>query len=145
VLDVIDIQYGETSYRARLFYAANPGAKQVPFQSVAAVMPIPAGSGSQRRNAGWNELSSGSVRMGKNTPPRKNTPESGCETKPGAHRSPAGTFFGSSIKSGSSHCAAGHRTVFAALAQHLQLSVGVKTDFMVLKTRGNPTKTRSQQ
>jgi hypothetical protein len=89
VLDVIDIQHGATSYRARLFYAANPGAKQVPFQSVAAAMPIPAGPGFQGRSAGWNGLSSDSVRMRKNTPPRKNTPESGCETKAGAHHSPA--------------------------------------------------------
>jgi len=77
VLDVIDIQHGATSCRARLSYAANPGAKQVPFQSVAEAMPIPAGPGFQRRSAGWNGLSSGSVWMGKNTPPGKNTPESG--------------------------------------------------------------------
>jgi len=84
---------GATSCRARLFYAANPGAKQVPFQSNAAVMPIPAGSGFHRRNAGWKGLSSGPVRMGKNTPPGKNTPESGCETKAGAHLSLAACLF----------------------------------------------------
>jgi hypothetical protein len=93
VLDVIDIQHGATSYRARLFYAVKPGAKQVPFQSAAAVMPIPAESGFQRRNAGWSGLASGSMWMGKNTPPEKNTPESGCETKAGDYRSPAGCRF----------------------------------------------------
>jgi hypothetical protein len=31
--------------------------------------------------------------VGQNTPPGKNTPESGCETKAGAHRSPAGCRF----------------------------------------------------
>jgi hypothetical protein len=65
----------------------------VPFQSIAAVMPIPAASGFQRRCAGWNGLYSGSVWMGKNTPPGKNTPESGCETKAGAHLSPAACLF----------------------------------------------------
>jgi len=63
------------------------------FQSVAAVMPIPAGSGFQHRCAGWHGLSSGSAGVGQNTPPGKNTPESACETKAGAHRSPAGCRF----------------------------------------------------
>jgi hypothetical protein len=84
--------------------------------------------------------------MGKNTPPGKNTPESGCETKAGVHLSPAGCrFWILNEINASPRYAAGHRPMFAALAQHLQMSIGVKRDFMDLKIRGNPTKERSQR